>query len=60
MVRRALGLILALSALPLIVPDLAVAQDERNVVAVLQYENNTGDEKYRNLPYIGVMEETPE
>jgi TolB-like protein len=49
MVRLNLGLILALSALPLIAPDRAVAQDERNVVAVLQYENNTGDEKYRNL-----------
>lgn len=48
MVRRTLGLVLTLSA-ALIVPTSATAQGERNVVAVLQYENNTGDEKYRNL-----------
>lgn len=40
---------IALSVAAFGAPTSVAAQDDRNVVAVLQYENNTGDEKYRNL-----------
>ena len=54
MIRRWLSPDLALFALTmsvasLVAPHAVSAQDETSVVAVLQYENNTGDEKYRNL-----------
>lgn len=41
--------VLALTVAGPFAPRAASAQDDTNVVAVLQYENNTGDEKYRNL-----------
>lgn len=49
MIRSMLAPALVLSMLVFVAPTSGVAQDEANVVAVLQYENNTGDEKYRNL-----------
>lgn len=50
MSRRMLLVILVLaSSWPLAVPTRAEAQDDKRVVAVLRYDNNTGEDRYEHL-----------